>query len=89
MYLTSNMLTYPRLINAFGLVTSMVGSVVLIWPYLIQSHHVDDDLIEKMDMKAGKFLQKKHSKERKINITGFLLLGVGFLFQFVSIFLEK
>lgn len=76
-------------INAFGLLISMVGSVVLIWPYIVQSHYVDDDLIEKMDMKTGKFLQKKHSKERKVHLIGFLLLGLGFLFQFVSVFLER
>lgn len=78
-----------QIINALGLIISITGSVVLIWPYLTQSHFVDDDLIEKMDMKTGKFLQRKHFKERRINIVGFFLLGTGFLFQFIGIFLER
>jgi len=82
-------MSYSQITNAIGLVIGMFGSVVLIRPYLTQSHFVDDDLIEKMDMKTGKFLQRKHLKEKKINIAGFLLLGIGFLFQFVSIFLER
>lgn len=79
----------PKIINALGLVISIMGSIILTWPYISQSHYIDDDLIEKMDMKTGKFLQKKHIKERKINFIGFLLLGIGFLFQFISIFLRK
>lgn len=83
------MLVYPQQINAIGLIISMIGSVVLVWPYIVQSHRVDDEFIELMDMKTGKYLQRKHIKERRVNLIGFLLLGTGFLFQFVCIILGK
>ena len=55
------------------------------WPYISQKHFVEDDLIISGDKKTGKFLQKKHIFEKQINITGFVLLCIGFIFQIIGI----
>lgn len=76
---------YSQALSPFGLVLNTVGSIVLIWPYLSQKHFVEDDYIKEMDQESGKYLQRKHITERKINITGFIFLAAGFIFQFISI----
>lgn len=74
-----------RLLTAFGLVSNVLGSLILIWSYIFPKHYVDDDLVVDMDMKTGKYHQKKHLKEQKINFFGFVFLAIGFLFQLIAL----
>jgi len=76
--------TISRFFSISGLALNTLASLVLIWPYLRQEHLVGDDFIIRMD-KKGKFLQKKHIKERKLNIFGLSLLTFGFISQLVSV----
>jgi len=74
-----------KILTGIGLIFNILGSGILVWSYLIPKHYVDDDLIVDMNEKTGKYLQKKHLKEQKINLIGFVFLGLGFLFQLAGI----
>lgn len=74
-----------KLFMVLGLIANILGSLILVWPYIFPKHYADDDLILKMNMKTGEHIQKKHLKERKINFYGFLFLGIGFLLQLIAV----
>lgn len=74
-----------RLLSIIGLIFNTVASVVLMWPYIVGKHFVDDDLIKDMDMKTGKYHQKKHLAERNNNLWGLGFMGFGFVFQILGL----
>ena len=74
--------------NLIGLIFNTLGAVVLLFPLLITKKKVDDDYILNMDMKTGEYTQKKHLKDRKLGLLGFILLALGFIFQILGIFIS-
>lgn len=77
---------------AIGLLLNTVASIIVLIPYLITKIDIDDDLIEHeyVNKKTGKYTytQKKHIKSRKVGIWGFTLFVIGFLLQFLGIFIQ-
>lgn len=78
-------MNYSTLFTITGLTVSLAGALFLIVPNLSRTRNVDDDRIKSLDLKTGNYTQKKHLKEQKINIIGFVLLGLGFLIQIVGV----
>ncbi len=74
-----------QIFSAVGLVLNIIGSVILIFPNFWKTRNIDDDLII-MDDNKRNFSQRKHIKIYKINLWGFGFLIVGFVLQFISIF---
>ena len=72
-------------LNILGLISSMMGSIILVFQNLKKTRNVDDDFIVYMDKKTGDYTQKKHLREQKINIIGLVLLALGFFFQLLSL----
>lgn len=79
-----NIVNYSQLFTLSGLFIDFGGAGILIYPAVKQEHFVDDDFIEKMDQKSGRYLQRKHLKERRLNFWGLAFLMIGFLFQFIG-----
>jgi len=76
---------YSRTLSIIGLIFNTTASVILIFPYIMGKHFVDDDLIIKTNTKTGKYLQKKHLSERKNNLWGLGFMILGFIFQIVGL----
>lgn len=74
-----------KLLTIFGLLFNTIAAVILIFPYLNIKKNLDDDFIVSMD-KDGKHTQKKHLRERRVNIWGLTFLIVGFILQLVAVF---
>src|SRR3989344_733104 len=72
-------------LNILGLISSMMGSIILVFQNLKKTRNVDDDFIVFMNKKTGDYTQKKHIRERWINIIGLILLALGFFFQLLSL----
>jgi len=72
-------------LNILGLISSMIGAIVLVFQNLKKTRNVDDELIDYMDKKTGDYTQKKHLKERWRSIIGLSLLALGFFFQLLSL----
>lgn len=70
-----------------GLLFNTLASLIMLYPYLRTHKNVDDDLILDMDHE-GNYMQKKHLKNRKLAKLGLSLFTLGFILQFVGIFLE-
>ena len=75
----------PKIFTIIGLIFNTTASIILIIPYIIGKHFVDDDLIIKTNVKTGKYLQKKHLSERKNNLWGLSFMILGFIFQIVGL----
>lgn len=71
-------------LNILGLILNTIAAVVLIIPNLKVTKNIDDDLIVLSDQKTGNYTQKKHLRERKLNIAGLVLLVLGFLLQLIG-----
>lgn len=74
-----------KITSIIGLILNTLASIILMLPYIIGNHYVDDDYIEDMDMKTSKFIQRKHLTERKNNLFGLGFMGAGFVFQIISV----
>lgn len=74
-----------KLLTIFGLMFNTLAAIILIFPYLNIKKNLDDDYITSMN-KDGKYTQKKHLKERYINLWGLILLAIGFILQLLAIF---
>ena len=70
-----------------GLSFNTLASLIMLYPYLSIRRNVDDDFIVDMDKKTRNYTQKKHLKDRKLGIAGFVLFAVGFGFQIVGVIL--
>ena len=68
-----------------GLSFNTFASLVMLYPYLSIRRNVDDDFIVDMDKETGEYTQKKHIKDRKLGIAGFVLFAVGFAFQIIGV----
>lgn len=68
-----------------GLIFGVLASLVLIIPNLNIKKDLNDDYIVAMD-KEGKYTQRKHLKEKNLNILGLVFLAIGFLLQLSAIF---
>ena len=79
---------YSKLLTIFGLIFNTIAAVILIFPYLNIKKDLDDDYITSMD-KDGKYTQKKHLKERHVNLWGLILLAIGFILQLFAVFFSK
>ena len=78
-----------KLLTILGLLFNTLAAVILIFPYLNIKKNLDDDYITSMD-KDGKYTQKKHLKERHVNMWGLTFLAVGFILQLISVvYVEK
>ncbi|MBI2621065.1 MAG: hypothetical protein HYW63_00270 [Candidatus Levybacteria bacterium] len=82
-------MNYSALFIVSGLGVNTIASLIMLYPYLNINRYVDDDLILKMNMKTGKYYQKKHLKNRKLGIIGFSLFAMGFVLQIIGIVLER
>ncbi len=76
---------YSKLLTIFGLIFNTIAAVILIFPYLNVKKNLDDDFIVSMD-KDGKHTQKKHLKERRVNMWGLTFLAIGFILQLSAYF---
>jgi len=81
-------MTYSTIFIISGLGVNTIASLIMLYPYLNINRYVDDDLILKMNMKTGKYYQKKHLKNRRLGIAGFSLFALGFVFQILGILLQ-
>ena len=68
-----------------GLSFNTLASLVMLYPYLSIRRNVDDDFIVDMDKETGEYTQKKHIKDRRLGIAGFVLFAVGFAFQIIGV----
>lgn len=68
-----------------GLSFNTLASLVMLYPYLSIRRNVDDDFIVDMDKETGNYTQKKHIKDRKLGIAGFVLFATGFTFQIIGV----
>ena len=68
-----------------GLLFNALASLVMLYPYLSIRRNVDDDFITDMDKETGDYTQKKHIKDRKLGMAGFVLFAVGFAFQIIGV----
>jgi hypothetical protein len=66
-----------------GLSLNTIASIVMLYPFIETTKNVEDDFILKMD-KKGNYTQKKHIKDRKLGIIGFILFIIGFVLQIVG-----
>ncbi len=78
-------MTLSILLILIGLLFNTVASLVMLYPYLNVQRNVDDDFIVGMDKKTGDYTQRKHLKDRKLGVTGFILFAVGFTLQIIGI----
>lgn len=62
-----------------GLSFHASASLVMLYPHLSIRRNVDDDFIVNMDKKTGDYTQKKHIKDRKLGMVGFILFAIGFI----------
>jgi len=76
----------PQLFPIVGLILNTIASIILMWPYIVGKHFVDEDLITDMNMNSGKFHKKKHLRERKNNLLGLGFMSIGFIFQLLGLF---
>jgi|GEM_PF-7116639 len=74
----------PKLLTILGLLFNALAAAILIFPYLNIKKNLDDDYITSMD-KDGKYTQKKHLKERRVNMWGLTFLASGFILQLISV----
>jgi len=77
-------MAFSKILTITGILLNLLASIILIWQYIIPKHYVDDDFIVKMDKETGNYLQKKHLKEQRVNLVGFFVLGLGFLFELLG-----
>ena len=68
-----------------GLSFNTLASLVMLYPFLSIRRNVDDDFIVDMDKETGEYTQKKHIKDRKLGIAGFVLFAIGFAFQIIGV----
>ncbi|MDP3794338.1 MAG: hypothetical protein Q8R13_00200 [bacterium] len=68
-----------------GLSFNTLASLVMLYPYLNIRRNVDDDFIVDMNKEIGEYTQKKHIKDRKLGMAGFVLFVVGFAFQIIGV----
>lgn len=76
------------LLTIFGLIFNTLAAVILIFPYLNIKKDIDDDRINSMGI-DGKYTQKKHLKERRVNLWGLTFLAIGFILQLIAIIFSK
>lgn len=69
----------------FGLIFNTAGALLLLFPLLNIKKNIDDDYIVEMNKKTGDYTQKKHLRDRKFGLWGFVLIALGFLFQIMGI----
>lgn len=74
-------------LNILGLTISFAAAVIMLYPYLKVTHNVNDDFIEEMD-EVGNYRQRKHIKDRRTGISGFVFYCVGFVLQLITIFVK-
>ncbi len=77
-----------KLLTIIGLILGTIASMILIFPNLNIKKSLDDDHIVSMD-KDGKFTQKKHLKEKCINLWGLILLTIGFALQLFAVLFSR
>ena len=70
-----------------GLSFNTIASFIMLYPYLSIKRNVEDDFIVDMDKRTGDYTQKKHLKDRKLGMIGFLLFATGFILQIVGLIL--
>ncbi len=63
-----------------------VASIIILLSYLKITKNVADEYIVSMD-KEGNYTQKKHLKDRNLGIVGFTLYLLGFVLQFISVWI--
>ncbi|KKU86878.1 hypothetical protein A3B85_02365 [Candidatus Nomurabacteria bacterium RIFCSPHIGHO2_02_FULL_37_13] len=76
-----NLSSIPILI---GLLLNTFASLIMLYPHLRGYGNIDDDYITDMDHE-GNYIQKKHVKDKKLGIVGFVLFAVGFAFQTIGV----
>jgi len=72
-----------QILMIIGLSLNTIASIVMLYPFIETTKNVEDDFILKMD-KKGNYTQKKHIKDRKLGIIGFILFIIGFVLQIVG-----
>lgn len=70
-----------------GLSFNTTASFIMLCPYLSIKKNVEDDFIVDMDKGTGDYTQRKHLKDRKLGMSGFILFVMGFILQIVGIIL--
>lgn len=60
----------------------------MLYPYISIKRNIDDDLIMSMDKKTGDYTQKKHIRDRRLGVAGFVLFAIGFILQIIGIVLQ-
>lgn len=70
-------------IVTIGLLLDLFGALVLIAYQFTVKAHIDDDLIIKV-YGNGWYTQRKHVRQRQQTVTGFSILGTGFLLQAIG-----
>lgn len=68
-----------------GLIFNTAAAIILIFPNLNIKKKLDDDYIIASG-KNGEYTQKKHLKERRLNLFGLTLLATGFILQLLALF---
>jgi hypothetical protein len=70
-----------------GLSFNTIASFIMLYPYLNIKKNVENDFIVDMDKRTGDYTQRKHLKDRKLGMSGFILFAIGFILQIVGIIL--
>ena len=77
-----------KFLTIVGLVFGVVASGILIFPNLNVKKNIKNDYITSID-RDGKYTQRKHLKERNINLWGLILLAIGFVLQLLPFLFSK
>lgn len=88
-------INYQIFFQIISLLFSISGTVILAIPLLKEKHNIDDDEIikdyrTKEDGQDSYFYTRKgFLKDRKLGLIGLGLLFFGFIFNFISIFINQ
>lgn len=76
-------MNYSQFLIIIGLLFNTIASIVMLYPFINTAKNIDDDFILKTD-KNGNYTQKKHIKDKKLGMVGFILFVVGFILQIIG-----
>lgn len=74
-----------KILIILGLALNTVASIIILCPYLKISRNVEDLRILNMEKEKGEYTQRKHIKNQRFGIVGFILFAIGFFVQIMGV----
>jgi hypothetical protein len=76
---------WQKILIILGIFVNVFASIIMLYPYIKTTKDIEGELILNMDIKNGNFTQKKHIKDKRLGIVGFILFMIGLVFQIVGV----